>query len=97
MSPTASGRTPDALPRLLQGQQLGTLLVASQPPLAARKQWLADHLQMAGRIQLDAGASQALLAGSSLLPVGVTQVDGEFERGAVVACTMKQVWKLPVV
>ena len=82
----ASGRTPDALPRLLRGEQLGTLLVASQRPLAARKQWLADHLQLAGRVQLDAGASKALRAGSSLLPVGVTQVDGEFERGAVVAC-----------
>jgi len=82
----ASGRTPDALPRLLEGEALGTLLVASQPPLAARKQWLADHLQLAGKIQLDAGASKALRAGSSLLPVGVTQVDGEFERGAVVAC-----------
>ncbi len=82
----ASGRSPNALPRLLQGESLGTLLVASQQPLAARKQWLADHLQLAGRIQLDAGASKALRAGSSLLPVGVTQVDGEFERGAVVAC-----------
>lgn len=82
----ASGRTPNALPRLLEGEPLGTLLVASQQPLAARKQWLADHLQLAGRVQLDAGASKALRAGSSLLPVGITQVDGEFERGAVVAC-----------
>ena len=82
----ASGRTTNALPRLLAGELLGTLLVASQQPLAARKQWLADHLQLAGRVQLDAGASKALQAGSSLLPVGVTRVDGEFERGAVVAC-----------
>ena len=82
----ASGRAANALPRLLQGEALGTLLVAGQQPLAARKQWLADHLQLAGRIHLDAGASKALLAGSSLLPVGVTNVDGEFERGAVVAC-----------
>lgn len=82
----ANGRAPNALPRLLQGEALGTLMVASQPPLAARKQWLADHLQLAGRIQLDAGASKALRAGSSLLPVGVTTVEGEFERGAVIAC-----------
>jgi len=82
----ASGRTPDALPRLLRGEALGTLLIASQPTLAARKQWLADQLQLAGRVQLDAGASKALRAGSSLLPVGVTAVEGEFERGAVVAC-----------
>ena len=82
----ASGRAPNALPRLLNGEPLGTLLIASQQPLAARKQWLADHLQLAGRIQLDAGASRALKAGSSLLPVGVTHVEGEFERGAVIAC-----------
>ncbi len=82
----ASGRAADALPRLLNGEALGTLLVASQPPLAARKQWLADHLQLAGKVQLDAGASKALRDGRSLLPVGVTQVEGEFERGAVVAC-----------
>lgn len=82
----ASGRLPDALPNLLAGQTIGTLLIASQQPLAARKQWLADHLQLAGRIQLDAGASEALRAGKSLLPVGVTNIEGEFERGAVVAC-----------
>jgi len=65
---------------------LGTLLVASATPLAARKQWLADHLQLAGSLSLDAGAEKALKEGRSLLPIGVTAVDGEFERGAAVAC-----------
>ncbi|MBI4756518.1 MAG: glutamate 5-kinase [Betaproteobacteria bacterium] len=82
----ASGREPDALIRLAAGEQLGTLLVAGASPLAARKQWLADHLQLAGRLHLDAGAVRALRAGKSLLPVGVTKADGDFERGAVVAC-----------
>ena len=82
----ASGREANVLNRLAQGEAIGTLLRAETVPLAARKQWLADHLQLAGRIQLDAGASKALRAGSSLLPVGVSSVDGEFERGAVVAC-----------
>ena len=56
-------------------------------PLAARKQWLADHLTVAARLKLDAGAARALQrAGKSLLPIGVIEVTGEFERGAVVAC-----------
>ncbi|NJN40669.1 MAG: glutamate 5-kinase, partial [Gammaproteobacteria bacterium] len=56
-------------------------------PLAARKQWLADHVQVSGRLRLDAGAVRALTKDrKSLLPIGVKGVDGEFERGAVVAC-----------
>jgi glutamate 5-kinase len=82
----ASGREADILPRLSQGEALGTLLVASATPLAARKQWLADHLQLAGSLILDAGAVNALASGKSLLPIGVTAVEGEFERGAAVAC-----------
>ena len=82
----ASGREADILPRLIQGEQLGTLLYATSSPLAARKQWLADHLQLAGSVTLDAGAVSALQAGKSLLSVGVKQVSGEFERGAAIAC-----------
>ena len=82
----ASGREPDALLRLVGGDDLGTLLYASSTPLAARKQWLADHLQLAGSLILDDGAVDALRAGRSLLPVGVTAVEGDFNRGAVVAC-----------
>jgi glutamate 5-kinase len=82
----ASGREPDVLVRLGRGEAIGTLLVADTEPLAARKQWLADHVQVGGRLHLDAGASRALAGGKSLLPVGVTTIDGEFERGAVVTC-----------
>jgi len=82
----ASGHEADVLPRLLRGEPLGTLLYATASPLAARKQWLADHLQLAGRLQLDEGAVTALREGRSLLPVGVLSVSGDFERGAVVAC-----------
>ena len=61
--------------------------IADAASLAARKQWLADHLQLAGRLQLDAGAVRALVReGKSLLPIGVVAVDGEFERGEVVGC-----------
>jgi len=82
----AWGREPDVLLRLFAGESIGTLLAASTPPVAARKQWLADHLKPAGRIVLDAGAVKALVKdGKSLLPIGATAVDGNFERGEVVS------------
>ena len=83
----ASGREPDVLTRLAAGEALGSALVAEAATLAARKQWLADHLQLAGRLQLDEGAVRALVSeGKSLLPIGVVAIDGEFERGEVVGC-----------
>ena len=83
----ASGHERDVLLRLMQGESFGTLLTAPTLTLAARKQWLADHLQVAGKLVLDAGAIKALRSdGKSLLPIGVKSVSGEFERGAVVAC-----------
>ncbi len=83
----ASGREPEVLVRLAQGERLGTLLTAQTVPLAARKQWLADHLTVTGRLRLDAGAVKAVVRdGKSLLPIGVVEVSGEFDRGAVVGC-----------
>lgn len=82
----ASGHVPDVLLHISQGEPLGSLLIATASPLAARKQWLADHLQLAGSVYLDDGAGHALESGKSLLPIGVTRVEGEFVRGAVVAC-----------
>lgn len=82
----ASGREADVMLRLAQGEPVGTLLVSQTQPLNARKQWLADHLQLSGRLILDAGAVKALGDGKSLLPIGVVQVQGDFERGAAVAC-----------
>jgi len=83
----SSGHEPDVLLRLIQGESIGTLLTAPTLTLAARKQWLADHLQVAGKLVLDAGAVTALRGeGKSLLPIGVKKVVGEFERGAAVTC-----------
>jgi len=83
----ASGRMPDVLTRLAAGEDIGTALLADPVSLAARKQWLADHLQLAGKLRLDAGAVRALMRdGKSLLPIGVVAVDGEFERGELVGC-----------
>jgi glutamate 5-kinase len=53
--------------------------------VAARKRWIAGQLEAKGSVQIDAGAVKALLAGKSLLPAGVTRVDGTFERGDAVA------------
>ena len=82
----ASGHEADAIVRLARGDALGTLLYATSSPLQARKQWLADHLQLAGDLVIDDGAAVALRSGRSLLPVGVIEVRGDFERGSAVAC-----------
>ncbi|MFP5404981.1 MAG: glutamate 5-kinase, partial [Gammaproteobacteria bacterium] len=82
----ASGRHPDVLARLASGEAIGTRFIARTPRLAARKKWLADHLQLRGAVCLDEGAARALTArGRSLLPIGVTEVSGEFGRGEAVA------------
>ena len=81
-----SGREPDVLARLAAGEPVGTEFVAQTQRLAARKQWLADHLQLRGAVRVDAGALRALRDdGKSLLPIGVVEVVGEFERGEAVA------------
>ena len=83
----ASGRETDVLKRIYQGEQIGTLLMANQAPLLARKQWLAGHLQMKGEVVLDSGAARVLKSkGSSLLAVGVKDVVGQFYRGDMVSC-----------
>ena len=82
----AWGREPDVLIRLASGEAIGTALWAATPKLAARKQWMADHLQLRGAVTVDAGAAQKLRnEGKSLLPIGVIEVDGDFARGDVIA------------
>ena len=82
----ASGRQDRVLERLAAGEFFGTQFIAQTQPLAARKQWLQDHLQLKGSVMLDAGAVKALLQdGKSLLPIGVADVQGDFQRGEVVA------------
>jgi glutamate 5-kinase len=91
----AWGREPNVLVRLMQGDMyseghdkhpLGTLLVAQTGKTQARKQWIADHLQLRGAVVVDAGAARKLREeGKSLLPIGMTAVEGEFSRGEVIA------------
>lgn len=83
----AGGRNQNILHQVAAGENVGTLLSASQKPLAARKQWLAGQLQVKGKLFLDAGAVDVLTQrGRSLLAVGVTAVEGIFTRGDLVSC-----------
>lgn len=87
----ASGREDAVLVRLATGEVIGTHLRSEQGKILAKKQWMADHLRVSGQLKLDAGAVKVLCnEGKSLLPVGVTAVEGHFERGDVVACIDEQ-------
>lgn len=83
----AGGNVTDVLPRILSGESVGSLLVADQQPLAARKQWLAGLMKTNGVVHLDDGAVKVLKgSGRSLLPIGVKALTGSFARGDVVSC-----------
>ena len=83
----AHGKIERVMPRLADGEALGTLLAAGQAPMAARKQWLAGLVRSTGTLVLDDGAVNVLLkSGRSLLPVGVKAAEGEFVRGDMVIC-----------
>jgi glutamate 5-kinase len=87
----ASGREAEVLVRLAAGEAIGTQLMARTARMTARKQWMADHLQLRGRVVIDDGAVLKLMAdGKSLLPIGVTDVQGVFARGEVIACISQQ-------
>ena len=87
----AWGREPDALLRMSRGDNMGTLLVAQTAKQQARKQWMADHLQLRGSVTVDAGAAHKVLSeGKSLLPIGMSGVTGDFSRGDVIAIRDEQ-------
>ena len=82
----AWGREPQVLQRLCDGEAIGTCLVAQTAKQQARKQWMADHLQLRGSVVVDDGAVDKIVGeGKSLLPIGMTEVSGEFSRGDVIA------------
>ena len=83
----ASGREDKVLQRLSQGEEIGTLLIPNSSQIAARKQWIIGQVQASGTLYLDNGACKAILDnGTSLLPVGVENAEGCFNRGDVVDC-----------
>ena len=82
----AGGHVDNILLKLRAGDEEGTLLVSNREPLDARKQWLAGHLQVRGRLVLDDGAvTMVRERGKSLLPIGVKSVSGSFTRGEMVS------------
>lgn len=83
----ASGREHSVLTRLAEGECIGTELRAEMPIRSARQRWMVNQLRVRGRITLDDGAIKAITSGhKSLLAIGITGVEGVFERGDVVAC-----------
>ena len=86
----ANGKESNVLLRIVAGEAIGTLLKTSKPVMAARKQWLSNHLQVRGSVTLDDGAIRAITTNhKSLLPIGVIAIEGNFDRGDVVTCTNK--------
>jgi len=82
ISTIASAMKPDVIKRIVRNDPVGTTLHATIKPIASRKQWLADHVQIAGAVVIDAGAAEVLKeGGASLLPVGVVAVEGRFGKG----------------
>jgi glutamate 5-kinase len=82
----AWGREPQVLIRLCEGEAIGTCLVANTPKNQARKRWMSDHLQLRGAVLVDDGAVGKIVGeGKSLLPIGMTSVEGDFSRGDVIA------------
>lgn len=82
----ANGSTDGILDRLFAGEPVGTLFLPHGQDVPAWKRWLGFTARPQGTLQVDAGACRALLEqGKSLLPVGVTGVDGEFGKGEVVS------------
>ena len=82
----AHGAAPHPLKRIADGEKT-TWFLPSATPSGARKQWIANSLKPSGTITLDTGALKALNGGRSLLPIGVTKVEGDFERGSSVRIT----------
>ncbi len=87
----ASGREPDILTRLAKGEEIGTAFPSSADRIESRKRWILSGLTIRGSIVVDTGAAQALVdRKSSLLPAGVKQVNGPFDRGETVAISTQE-------
>jgi glutamate 5-kinase len=81
----ASGKTPGALKKIIAGEVVGTLFFAKGATVAARKRWFGLSIQPRGQLIVDAGAREAIeKRGKSLLPIGVVDVVGQFQKGDLV-------------
>jgi glutamate 5-kinase len=83
----ARGKEREIVKRLMRGEEMGTLFCPGSVKLKGKKTWLAHHLRPSGKIIIDEGAKKALIHnGKSLLPSGITAVNGEFKFGDLVSC-----------
>jgi glutamate 5-kinase len=81
----AKGKTSRLISRVLEGEMVGTLILPAKEKISARKHWIRYNLQPEGNLYVDTGAAKAITQkGKSLLPIGVTKVEGEFEDGSAV-------------
>jgi glutamate 5-kinase len=81
----AKGKTPNLISRVLEGEQIGTLVLPAKEKISARKHWIRYNLEPEGTLHVDNGAVRAIKSsGKSLLPIGVTEIEGEFEDGSAV-------------
>jgi glutamate 5-kinase len=78
-----SGKIPHPLRAIKEGARV-TWFIANSDPVTAKKRWISGQLVPNGQVFLDAGAEKALLSGKSLLPAGVTRIEGAFDRGDAV-------------
>jgi glutamate 5-kinase len=78
-----SGKVPHPLRAIKEGARV-TWFIANSDPVTAKKRWISGQLVPNGQVFLDAGAEKALLSGKSLLPAGVTRIEGAFDRGDAV-------------
>lgn len=92
----ASGTEKNAITRVLQGEELGTLFVSRENRLQFRKRWLAFGAKIAGSIVVDDGCAKAIrkAGGCSILPAGVFTVQGEFLPGSTVSVIDKDAHEL---
>ena len=87
----ADGREPSVIRRIMAGEEIGTIFLPKPAKMRSRKRWIGFARVPKGRLIVDAGAAQAVLAGGkSLLPVGVTEVDGEFQSGDMVSVVVEE-------
>lgn len=81
----ARGKTPSIVLRIMKGDPCGTLIMPARETISSRKHWIRYNLESEGEVRVDEGAARALASsGKSLLPIGVTNVAGNFEHGAKV-------------
>lgn len=92
----ASGTEKNAITRVLQGEELGTLFVSRENRLQFRKRWLAFGAKIAGSIVVDEGCAKAIrkAGGCSILPAGVFAVQGDFLPGSTVSVIDKDAHEL---